>query len=100
VPTFTLYIALRAEEPLDDVAVAAVAGVRRPEDDELGIWRDGENSTVMRVSAECSAADLEAALEIGHGLAEGILGLSPFSAAVEEVQAMTDEDVLVWRAEP
>ena len=26
--------------------------------------------------------------------------LSPVAASVEEIQAMTDEDVLVWRAKP
>ena len=98
-PTFTLYVALRADEPLDDVAVAAMATVVRPEDEEFCIWRDEYERTVVRVSTDCSAADLEAALDHGHALADETLGSSPVPASVEEIQAMTDDEALVWRAE-
>jgi 2-iminoacetate synthase ThiH len=98
VPTFTLYAVLRAGGPLDDAAVAALARVLRPEDEGLCIWRDG--SERLLVSADCAADDLEGALEVGRELADEARALSPVPAAVEEIQAMTDEEVLVWRAAP
>jgi len=100
VPTFTLYVALRAEARLDDDSVGAVAGGLRPGDEGLCIWRDADDGAVLRVSVDCTAADLEEALDLGRDLAEETAGLSPFRTAVEEVQAMTDDEVLVWRATP
>jgi hypothetical protein len=98
VPTFTLYVALRAGGPLDDAAVEALADVLRPEDEGLCIWRDGRQR--LMVSADCAADDLEGALELGRDLGEEARALSLVPAAVEEIQAMTDEEVLVWRREP
>jgi hypothetical protein len=87
VPTFTLYVSLWSADPVDDVVVDTVARSLRPQDDELCIWRDEQGRLV--VSTDCSAGDLEEAR-----------ALSPVAASVEEIQAMTDEDVLVWRAQP
>ena len=98
VATFTLYVALRAGRALDDAAVEAVARALRPEDDELCVWRD-EHERLL-VSTDCSARDLGEALRHGRVLAEEARALSPVAASVEEIQAMTDEDVVVWRAEP
>ena len=75
VDAFTLYVTVRAQAPVDDAAV----------------WR---------VSVDCSAADLEGALELGHELAAEALGLCPVPGQVEEVAAMTDERQLVWREVP
>ena len=97
--TFTLYVALRAEGRLDDAAVDAVAGALRPDDEQLCLWRDEDDLTRLRVSLDCAAADLEAALELGHELAAETCGLRPGLTA-EEVVAMSDEDQLVWRARP
>jgi hypothetical protein len=99
VDSFTLYVALRAAGPLDDATVAAVAGALRPDDEELCIWRDEQDAELLRVSVDCVAADLEDALELGHGLAAETGALGP-GLAVEEVVAMTDEQQLVWRARP
>jgi hypothetical protein len=98
VPTFTVYVSLRAGDRLDDADVETVARSLRPEDDELCIWRDEHERLV--VSADCAAADLHEALDHGRALAEEARALSPVATSVEEIQAMTDEDVLVWRAEP
>jgi hypothetical protein len=98
VPTFTLYAVLRADHELDDAVVDTVARALGPQDDELCIWRDEQGRLV--VSTDSSAGDLEEALSHGRALAEDARALSPVAASVEEIQAMTDEDVLVWRAQP
>jgi hypothetical protein len=100
VPTFTVVVALRAEWPLDDAAVAAWAEAVRPGDEEFSLWRDADEGSLLRISTDCSAEDLEAALDHGHALAEQMLRSSRVPASVEEVQVMTDEEVLVWRAQP
>jgi hypothetical protein len=100
VPTYALYVALRAERPLDEAAVDDLAVVLRPEDDERCMWRDERDDALLRVSVDCSAGDLEAALDLGHDLAEEAVDLSSFALAVEEVLAMDDEQQLVWRAKP
>ncbi|TFV76026.1 hypothetical protein E4P39_09025 [Blastococcus sp. CT_GayMR19] len=97
--SYTLYVALRADRCLDDAAVAAVGAPLRPDDEDLCIWRDADAPAVLRVSADCLAADLEAALELGHALAAETQALGP-GLAVEEVVAMTDDEQLVWRARP
>jgi hypothetical protein len=98
VDTFTLYVALRADRPLDDDALAALAGRLRP-DDGLSIWADEQDPAMFRVSLDSAARDLDAALQAGHVLAAEARGLAPFPARVVEVSAMTDEDVMVWRAD-
>ena len=97
-PTFTLYAVLRADHELDDAVVDTVARALGPEDDELCVWRNEHGRLI--VSTDCPAGDLEEALSLGRALAEEARALSPVAASVEEIQAMTDEDVIVWRAEP
>ena len=63
------------------------------------MWRDEQNSELLRVTVDCVAADLEHALELGHQLAAETAALGP-GLTVEEVVAMTDEEQLVWRARP
>jgi hypothetical protein len=99
VNTFTLYVALRAERPLDDAAVDAVAGRLRPDDPELCIWRDELVPELLRVSVDGPACDLESALEQGHELAGEIRALDQ-GLRVEEVVAMDEERQRVWRAQP
>ena len=96
VDSVTLYVALRADRPLDDAAVAAVARALRP---ELRIWRDADDEALLRVTVDCAAADIEGALELGHAVAAETAALAD-GLAVEEVVAMTDEEQLVWRARP
>jgi hypothetical protein len=100
VPTFALYVALRAERPLDDAGLGALALVLRPEDDGRCMWRDESDGALLRVSVDCSAGDLERALDLGHDLAQEAVDLSTFALTVEEVAAMDDERQLVWRARP
>jgi hypothetical protein len=97
-PPVTLFVALRAEQPLDDAAVERVSGGLRPGDEGLRIWRDGQDDALLRVSADCSADDLEAGLQLAHELAEETAVASPFPTEIEEVVAMDDEQQLVWRA--
>jgi hypothetical protein len=52
------------------------------------------------VSTDLPAPDAEGALDAGHTLAQEALPLCPFPASAEEVVAMSDEEQLVWRAEP
>ena len=100
VDTFTLYVAVRATRALDDDAVEAVASRLRPHDEGLCIWRDDADPTLLRVSIDSPAVDLDGALGLGRDLADETVGLSPSGAAVVEVVAMDDERQLVWRAEP
>ena len=97
VDTFTLFLALRSERPLDDAAVDALGAVLRPGDDDLRIWRESGRG-LLRVSTECAAEDLDAALELGHGLGAEALAACPGSLL--EVSALGDEDSLVWRSVP
>jgi hypothetical protein len=99
VDSVTLYVVLRADRPLDDAAVAAVAGALRPDDGELRLWRDPQSPELLRVTLDCVASDLDGALELGRALAAGTAALDR-GLTLEEVVAMTDEEQLVWRARP
>jgi hypothetical protein len=94
-PPVTLYVALRAEQPLDDAAVERVSRALRPGDEGLCVWRDG---ALLRVSVDCAADDLQAALDLARDLADETAVASPFPTEIEEVVAMDDEQQLVWRA--
>ena len=76
------------------------AALLRPDDEDLCIWRDDADPTLVRVSTDRPADDLDAALALGRELAAETVALSPVGAAVEEVVAMDDEQQLVWRAKP
>ncbi|CAA9214136.1 MAG: hypothetical protein AVDCRST_MAG57-233 [uncultured Blastococcus sp.] len=95
--SFTLYVALRPEHPLDGAAMDALGAVLRPEDDERRIWTEPDRG-LLRVSTECAAADLEAALELGQVLGAELVDACP--GQLLEVGALGDEDSLVWRAVP
>ena len=101
-PTFTLAISVRLDAVLDDDVVDS-ASTLRPGDENLLVWRDADPA-VLRVSTDCPAADLEAALAVGLELADDVLALGVLElgvhGAVEEVVAMDDERQLVWRREP
>ena len=64
------------------------------DDEDLCIWRDEDVPALLRVAVDCVAADLEAALALGHALAAETRALGD-GLAVEEVVAMTDEESLV-----
>jgi hypothetical protein len=100
VDTFTLYVVVRAARGLDDADLATVGRLLRPDDEGLRTWRDDADPTVLRVSIERPADDLDAALALGRALADETVALSPFEATAEEVVAMDDERQLVWRAKP
>ena len=95
--TFTLFLALRPDRPLDDGAVDALGAAVRPGDDDLRVWRE-DGRGLLRVATESSAADLEAALELAQALGTVVLARCP--GTLLEVSAMGDEDSLVWRAVP
>jgi hypothetical protein len=97
VETFTLYVALRPEAPLDDAAVDGLGAVVRPGDDDLRLWRE-PGPGLLRVSTECAAEDLDAALEMGRALGAETLAECP--GMLLEVAALGDDDSLVWRAVP
>jgi hypothetical protein len=97
VDTFTLFVVLRPDFPLDDAAVDGLGALLRPGDDDLRIWRE-DGRGLLRVSTECSAGDLAAALELGHALGAEAVAVCPGSLL--EVSAMGDEDSLVWRSVP
>jgi len=96
VDTFTLFLALRPDQPLDDEAVDAL-GAMRPGDDDLRVWRE-DGRGLLRAATEGSAADLETALELAQALGAEVLDRCP--GTLLEVSAMGDEDSLVWRAVP
>jgi hypothetical protein len=97
VDTFTLFVALRPDRPLDGAAVDALGAVLRPDDEDLRIWPEAGRG-LLRVSTECAAEDLDAALELGHALGAEASAACPGSLL--EVSALGDEDSLVWRSVP
>ena len=97
VDTFTLFLALRPEQPLDDDAVDALTAALRPGDEALRIWRE-DGRGLLRVATEGAADDLEAALGRAQALGADVLARCP--GTLLEVSAMGDEDSLVWRAVP
>ena len=94
-PTFTVYAVLRATTPVDDTAVEEVAATLRPGDAELRVWREPDRAA-LRASTDCEAADLDAALELGHALGQELVERCP--GDVVEVAALGDDDSKVWRA--
>ena len=94
-PTFTVYVALRAATAVDDATVDTVAERLRPGDGELRVWREPDRA-VLRASTECDADDLDAALELAHALGEQVQEHCP--GDVLEAAALGDEDSRVWRA--
>ena len=95
--SFTLYVALRPDHPLDDAAMDDLGAVLRPDDDQRRIWTEPDRG-LLRVSTECAAQDLDAALELGHALGAELLDACP--GQLLEVGALGDEDAQVWRAVP
>jgi hypothetical protein len=93
----TLYVALRPDGVLDDATVEAIGAALRPGDVGLRIWREPDRG-LLRVTTECAAEDLDAALELGHALGEELTGACP--GQLLEVGALGDVDSLVWRAVP
>jgi hypothetical protein len=97
VDSFSLYVALRPEQRLDDDAVEALAAAVRPDDEELRIWREADRG-LLRIATECEAEDLDSALELGQALGADALARCP--GQLLEVGALGDEDSLVWRSVP
>ncbi|MFD2090257.1 hypothetical protein [Blastococcus deserti] len=95
--TFTLFVAVRPERPLDDATVEALVDALRPGDDDLRIWREAGRG-LLRISTECTAEDLESALVLAHDL--GAEALAGCPGSLLEVSALGDEDSLVWRSVP
>ena len=97
VDTFTLFLALRPDQSVDDAVVDALGAALRPGDDELRVWHE-EGPGLVRVATEAAAEDLESALGLAQDLGADVLGRCP--GTLLEVSAMGDEDWLVWRAVP
>ncbi|HEY0506729.1 MAG TPA: hypothetical protein VGD12_01580 [Blastococcus sp.] len=95
--SFTLYVALRPDALVDDAAIDALGAVLRPDDDERRIWTEPDRG-LLRVSTECAAEDLDAALELGQALGADLLDACP--GRLLEVGALGDEDSLIWRSVP
>lgn len=95
--TFTLFLAVRPEQPLDDAALDALTVDLRPGDDGLRVWRE-DGRGLLRVATEETAEDLESALGLAQALGADVVGRCP--GTLLEVSAMGDEDSLVWRAVP
>ena len=98
-PTFTLAVSVRFDAVPEDDVVDTLGRLLRPEDDDLLVWRDGD-PTVLRLSTDRPAADLEDAVAVGLELGDDALALCRRPGEVQEVVAMDDERQLVWRAEP
>jgi hypothetical protein len=97
VDSFSLYVALRPDQLLDDDAVEALAAVVRPDDEALRLWREADRG-VLRLATECEAEDLDTALELGRALGAEAVARCP--GQLLEVGALGDEDSLVWRSVP
>jgi hypothetical protein len=95
VDTFSLYVALRPDGPLDDDVVEEVTAAVRPGDGDLRIWQEPDRG-LLRVATECEAHDLDDALRLGHALGAELLAACP--GQLLEIGALGDDDALVWRS--
>jgi hypothetical protein len=97
VDSFTLFLALRPERPLEDAAVDALVAVLRPGDDDLHVWRESGPRAAPGV-------DRVRGREPPRGVAAGSRarrrGARRLPGALLEVSALGDEDSLVWRSVP
>jgi hypothetical protein len=98
-PLFTVLVALRFDVAPGDEAVDGLRTALQPRDDGLRLWQDTD-PRVVRMTTERAAPDLEAAVFLGHDLAEEALELSGSAGSALEIVAMTDEQQRIWRAEP
>jgi hypothetical protein len=98
-PLFTVLVALRFDTAPEDDDVHRLHAALQPRDDDLRLWQDSD-PRVVRMTTERAAPDLEAAVFLGHDLAEEALELSGVAGSALEVVAMTDEHRRIWRAEP
>jgi hypothetical protein len=99
VPTFTVLVSLRFDTaPVAD-DVDRLREALQPRDEDLRLWQDGD-PRVVRMTTERAAPDLEAAVFLGHDLAEEALELSGVAGSALEIVAMSDEHQRIWRAEP
>lgn len=96
---YTVLVALRFDPALGEDAVDGLRAALRPRDDDLRLWLDSDPG-VVRMTTERAAPDLDAAVLLGHDLAEEALELSGSPGSALEVVAMTDEHQRIWRAEP
>jgi hypothetical protein len=97
VHTFTLGVTLRARSPWNDAAVAPLVGGLG---DDAVVRVDAGDTVLLRIWLDRTADDLAAALAVDRVLAVELRDRSAVPAGVLEVSAMTDGDVMVWRAEP
>ena len=63
------------------------------------VWVDPADPALLRISAQRTADELAAALELGRDLAVELRDRAAVPAGVLEVSAMDDKDAMVWRAE-
>jgi hypothetical protein len=98
-PLFTVLVALRFDTAPGEDAVDGLLAALRPRDDALRLWQDTD-PRVVRMTTERAAPDLEAAVFLGHDLADEALALSGSAGSALEVVAMSDEHQRIWRAEP
>jgi hypothetical protein len=99
VPTFTVLVSLRFDTAPEADDVDRLRAALQPRDDDLRLWQDSD-PRVVRMTTERPAPDLEAAVFLGHDLAEEALELSGGAGSALEIVAMTDEHQRIWRAEP
>ncbi len=95
--TFAIYVALRAESPLDGPSLEIVERGLRPDDEEMCVWRDEQDDFVLRLSTDVRAEDYEAAADAGRVIAAEALRLAPVPARVQEVVSMTEQGQFEWR---
>jgi hypothetical protein len=98
VETFSVVVALRFDAAIKDGEIPGL--MSGTDDEESLVWRDGGDSRVMRLSSERAADGLRDAVQQGRALAAEALERIAVPGEILEVVAMTDEDSMVWRAQP
>jgi glycerol dehydrogenase-like iron-containing ADH family enzyme len=73
---------VRAHQPLPESVVQALEGFR-PDDEELCIWRDEHDESLLNVTTEVEADEMEAALAIGGELAQEVIAFVDFDVHLE-----------------
>lgn len=84
---WAVFAGVRAQQPMaESVAVDAFQGFQ-PDDEDLCIWRDQSDTTLLNVTTEVDADEMEDALAAGVHLAREILAFIDFDARLEGIEA-------------
>jgi hypothetical protein len=81
-----VFAVVRMSRPVAESVVDSLDGFR-PDDEDVCIWRDSEDPTLLSVTIEVLAEDMSVAVLRGRELAQEAIAFADFDAEVEDVGA-------------